>query len=173
MFYFTLPLIFTHSSLLTPGELLSICVALFFILYISSPDPVHTSTPIKQYHSAFLNYLFSAWCGTQSLWWVFWPFFILLNSCLFLVDYLAKSGAFTVSSWDAIHFFILVIPIIWWCISIWHCSSNTRSRFWSTSARLITFAIALEYLLKIVIRIEYPRVFFNCQELFLDYGGCF
>ncbi len=171
MFYFTLPIIFNHSKLLKPGELLSIGLALLLILYISSPDP----DPIEQNHSVnttFYQYLFSAWSGNLSLWLVFWPFFILLNCCLSLVDYLAISGAFTVSSWDTWHL-MLFTPILGWCIAIWRSSGNTRLRFWSASARLMTFAILLEYFLKTIIRIQYPRIFFNCQELFLDYGGCF
>lgn len=171
MFYFSLPIIFTHSSLLTLGELLSASLALFFILYISSPTP----EKIKRDHygsSSFRKYLFSAWCGDLSLWWVFWPFFIFLNCSLLLVDHQAISGAFTVSSWDTVHL-ILVTPIIWWCIAIWRSSGNTSLRFWSALARLMIFSVVLEYLLKVIIRIHYPRIFFNCQELFLDYGGCF
>lgn len=171
MFYFTLPIIFTHSSLLTLGELLSASLALFVILYISSPAP-ELITHHHKWSSNFRQYLLSAWSGELSLWRVFWPFFILLNSSLLLVDHQAISAAFTVSSWDTIHL-ILVTPIIWWCIAIWRSSGNTRSRFWSALARLMIFSVVLEYLLKIIIRIHYPRIFFNCQELFLDYGGCF
>ena len=171
MFYFTLPIIFDHSELLTPGELLSIGFALLLILYISTPDP----DPVEQNHSintTFYQYLFFAWSGNLSLWMVFWPFFILLNSCLLLVDYLAISGTFTVSSWDTSHL-MLFTPILGWCIAVWRSSGNTRLRFWGASARLMTFGIFLEFLFKTIIRIQYPRIFFNCQELLLDYGRCF
>lgn len=169
MFYFTLPIIFTHSSLLTPGELLSISFALLLILYISSPEPIKLNHSVN--HTVY-QYLFSAWTGNLSLWLVFWPFFILLNSSLLLADYLAISGTLTVSSWDTVHL-MLFTPILGWCIAIWRCSGSTRLRFWSAFARLMTVAIMLEYFLKTIIRIKYPRIFFNCQELFLDYGGCF
>jgi len=171
MFYYSLPIIFKHTSLLTINELLAISVSLFFILFISSPQP----NPISETNSpstSFYHHLYSAWCGNQSLWKVFWPFFILLNFSLVLIDYYAKSGILTVSSWDTLHF-VLIIPIAWWGISIWRNSSRTSSRLWIALARLISIGIVFEYIIKIYIRIDLPRVFFNCQELMLDYGGCF
>ncbi len=170
MFYFTLPIITSQSSLLSYGDLLAISAAILLILYISAPDPEPFTDFPK--HKTFRDYLFAAWCGYLPLWKIFWPFFILLNGTLIYIDYLAKTGTLTVSSWDVAHF-VLINPIIWWVVSIWRASFNTRSKFWAASARLATLAIVLEYMLKLFIRMQYPRIFFNCQELMLDYGNCF
>jgi len=34
-------------------------------------------------------------------------------------------------------------------------------------------AVFFEYGLKLIIRQDYPRVFFECQEIALDYASCF
>lgn len=170
MLYFSLPIITSQSSLLTYGGLVAISTGLLLILYISAPNPEPQIDLPKT--SSFYDYLLGAWCGDLPLWKIFWPFFILLNGTLFYIDNLGKTGVLTVSSWDVAHF-MLICPIIWWCVSIWRASANTRSKFWAASSRLVTLGIALEYVLKLIIRINYPRIFFDCQELFLDYGHCF
>lgn len=141
--------------------------AIFIALFITSPLPekILPSSP-KQ------NYLFAAWTGQASLNPVFWPFFVLLNTCLYSIDTLAKTGNFTVSSWDEVHF-TLLFPIIWWTVSIWRCSANSPGRLWSALFRLMTVSVFFEYGLKLLIRIDYPRLFFNCSEAALDYGSCF
>jgi hypothetical protein len=118
------------------------------------------------------NYLFSAWTGALSLRSVFWPFFLLLNGMLYSLDSLVKAGHLTVSSWDDLHF-VLQFPIIWWTIGIWRCSVNTGLRLWAAGARMMTICVVLEYALKLYIRVEYPRLFFNCEEVLLDFGSCF
>jgi hypothetical protein len=37
----------------------------------------------------------------------------------------------------------------------------------------MTFAVFFEYALKLVIRDDYPRIFFACQDIMLDYASCF
>jgi hypothetical protein len=167
MFIYSLPLFFAHIGLASPVELLIIFIALFIVLFISSPPSVESSQ--KQ---TFDNYLFAAWNGSVALKWVFWPFFLILNGCLYTADTLAKAGMFTVSSWDDVHL-MLLLPIIWWTTAVWRCSANADSRIWTSCARLLTFGIFFEFGLKLLIRIDYPRVFFGCEELLLDYGSCF
>jgi hypothetical protein len=167
MFIYSLPLFFNHIRLASSLEMLIILMALFMVLFISSPfceDNVQ-----KQ---VFDNYLFAAWSGNFSLKWVFWPFFLVLNTCLYAADTLAKEGMFTVSSWDDVHL-MLLLPIAWWITAVWRCSANTQLRLWATCARLLTLGVFFEYGLKLLIRIDYPRIFFGCEELLLDYGSCF
>jgi len=85
---------------------------------------------------------------------------------------LARKGEFTVSSWDAMHL-ILFTPIIFWTIAVWRNALNTSIRSWAVLARFMTLAVFFEYGLKLVIRIDYPRIFFQCQEAVLDYSACF
>ena len=118
------------------------------------------------------TYLFSAWSGRVPLLWAFWPFFLILNAFLYMADILAKTAVITVSSWDEIHF-VLILPICWWIISVWRCGKNTQTRTWGACARLMIFAVLFDYALKLLIRIDYPRLFFACEELLLDYGSCF
>jgi len=167
MFIYSLPLFFTHIGLASPVELLIIFVAIFIVLFISSPLCVENSQ--KQ---SFDNYLFAAWKGNIALRWVFWPFFLILNVCLYAADTLAKAWIFTVSSWDDVYG-MLLLPIIWWTTAVWRCSANTHLRVWSAYARLLTLSVFFEYGLKLLILIDYPRIFFGCEELLLDYGNCF
>lgn len=139
----------------------------FIVLYFSAPQP-EKSWQTQPYENFFL----ASWLGGVALHWAFWPFFLFLNVSLLLTDQLAKTNVITVSSWDEIHFGLL-LPIFWWTVSIWRCSRNIGTRIWAALARLITLTIFIEYGLKILIRIDYPRVFFNCEELLLDYGSCF
>ncbi|UOA10889.1 hypothetical protein KKZ03_17720 [Methylobacter sp. S3L5C] len=166
MFYYSLPLFFTHIGSASPLELLIIFFGLFVVLFISSP-PVS-----EDFQEQAKGYLFSAWTGRVTLGWVFWPFFLILNSSLYVADTLAKNGMLTVSSWDDVHL-MLLLPIVWWIVAIWRCSVNTHLRVWMACARLLTFAVFFEYGLKLLIRIDYPRIFFGCEELLLDYGSCF
>lgn len=167
MFIYSLPLFFNSIGFASPLELLIITLALLIIFVISAPQPLEKYQLDKKGH-----YFFSAWTGTSTLKWVFWPFFIVLNGGLYVADTLAKSGLLTVSSWDDVHFMFL-LPIIWWLVAVWRCSAQVDLKIWAGGARLLTFAVLCEYALKLVIRIDYPRLFFNCEELLLDYGSCF
>lgn len=167
MFIYSLSILFNYINLINPAEALFIMAGLWAVMGISAPAP---NGGFRQL--TFENYLFSCWAGKQALAAVFWPFFLLLNAALFGVDWLAKSRLWTVSSWDDMHF-VLLLPIIWWTVSIWRCSAHTGFRLYSAGARLITLGVFMEYALKLYIRIDYPRLFFNCEELLLDYGSCF
>ena len=146
--------------------MLIIC-ALLILLYYSAPTP---EQGWKQ--QPFESFLLASWLGGISLNWVFWPYFFFINASLFLTDWLAKTGKITVSSWDEIHFGLL-LTVLWWTTSIWRCSSNTDAKVWTALARFTTVAVFVEYGLKLLIRIDYPRIFFNCEDILLDYGSCF
>jgi hypothetical protein len=167
MFFYSLPILFNDIQLVSPIECLFMAVALFVALYISAPSPEKTWQ-----QQPFDSFLLTSWLGGVSLYWVFWTFFIFLNASLFTADVMAKTGVITVSSWDEIHF-ILMLAIAWWTTSVWRCSGNTQARIWSALARFATLAVFIEYGLKMLIRIDYPRIFFNCEDILLDYGSCF
>ena len=172
MFIYTLPIIFANTDLVSPAELLLILVALYGVLHLSSPwpDKGWVDQPFSDY--SLYRYLFDSWNGQVTLWRVFWPFFLILNGCLVTADSLAKAPIITVSSWDDVHFMLLA-PILWWTVAIWRCSENTQFRAWGASGRLMTLAVFSEFALRLLIRRDYPRLFFNCQELLLDYASCF
>lgn len=167
MFVYSLPLFFSDIGLASPLELLIIALALFGVLLISAPSYIEA---LPQQDTT--KYLLAAWLGNWSLLWVFLPFFILLNTCLYLADTLAKLGFLTVSSWDDVHL-MLLLPVVWWVVAIWRCSANTQFKLLAALARLATFLVFFEYGLKLLLRIDYPRLFFGCEELLLDYGSCF
>jgi len=174
MFIYSLPILFAYMQFGTLVEYLITIIFLLLLLYIATPYSLFFKEAEWGAVSelSFYQYLFDSWNGQIKLWLVFWPFFILLNIVLFVVDDLAKAGEFTVSSWDAAHF-MLFTPIIFWVISVWRNSLNTCSRYWAVLARFMTLAVFFEYGLKWVIRQDYPRVFFECQEIALDYAACF
>jgi len=172
MFIYSLPLFFTHIQLSTPLELLLIIFFIFVISYLIAPLPNKDEECVSLKGLSLHQYLTFAWVGHLKLWVVFWPFFILLNISLFITDTLAIQGNFTVSSWDEIHF-ILLTPILFWTLSIWRNSANTHSRVGAAAARLSVLTVFFEYALKLVIRDDYPRIFFSCQDIILDYAACF
>jgi hypothetical protein len=167
MFFYSLPIFFNDINIVSPTECLLMALALLVVLHISAPIPEPNSQP-----QAYDSFLLAAWLGGASLFWVFWPYFLFLNISLLAADLLAKSGKITVSSWDEIHL-VLLITFVWWATSIWRCSSNTTGRHWAALARFASFAVPVEYAIKLLIRIDYPRIFFNCEEILLDYGSCF
>ena len=167
MFFYSLPILFNEIGIVSPVECLFMLGAIFAVLYFSAP-PVE----LNWRQEPFESFLLTSWLGGVSLFWVFWPYFILLNASLVVADLLAKTGKITVSTWDEIHF-VMLLTVCWWAVSIWRCSSNTTARVWAALARLLIVAVAIEYALKLLIRIDYPRIFFNCEDILLDYGSCF
>jgi hypothetical protein len=169
MFFYSLPILFRDIQTVSPAEIFLISLSVIFVLSITVPVPVAIKDN-PQISNA--SYLLTAWLGGGSLHSVFWPFFLFLNASLLITDMLAKAGNITISSWDDIHF-VLILPAIWWSVSIWRCSANSNNRIWPALARFVTLAVFAEYILKLLIRIDYPRIFFNCEEILLDYGSCF
>ncbi len=172
MFIYSLPILFAQMEVGTPIELIVIALVILGVLFIATPLLIADKESNVQTSHTFYNYLLNAWTGQSKLWLVFWPFFLILNLSLYAVDNLAKSGSFTVSSWDEVHL-IFAIPVIFWTLSVWRNSINTDFRLWAALARLMTLAVFFEYGLKLKIRIDYPRIFFSCQDIILDYGSCF
>lgn len=167
MFFYTLPLFFSVTSFAAPIEMLAATAVLFGILWFGAPA---VESPFPTYK--LQSYPFSAWLGQVPLSAAFWPFFLFLNAALFGFDSLAKSGNFTVSSWDEAHF-TLLFPIIWWVSSVWRCSPYSHSRILTAGYRLLTLCVFLEYALKLYLRFNHARLFFECSEAMLDYGSCF
>ncbi len=175
MFIFSLPLLFQHMQLGSPLELAGIALFLFGLLLLSAPgfQPLieQEANRSSQQSNAY-HILIRAWTGNLKLWHVFWPFFIALNCSLFAVDLLAKQSQLSVSSWDEIHF-ILLTPVIFWSLAVWKNSIHCQYKLAIAAARLSCLAVFFEYGLKLYIRIDYPRLFFACHELMLNYKGCF
>jgi hypothetical protein len=167
MFFYSLPILFNDIQLVSPVECLLMTGAIFAVIYFTAPPPDQ-----NWQHQPFDSFLLTSWLGGVSLYWVFWPFFLFLNASLLTADILAKSGIITVSSWDEIHLIVL-LTVAWWMVSVWRCSGNTQARIWSSLARLATISVMVEFSLKLLIRIDYPRIFFNCEDILLDYGSCF
>ncbi|MFW5443707.1 MAG: hypothetical protein ACKE51_05295 [Methylococcaceae bacterium] len=174
MYVYSLPILFAYIDWGSPLEFLGVIFFLLIVLFISTPfnslfheiewGAISDLTPYK--------YLFDSWNGQVKLWLVFWPFYIFLNLALYGTDSWAKAGNFTVSSWDEVHF-ILLTPVVFWTIVVWRNSVNTCSRNWAVGARFMTLTVFFEYGLKLVIRRDYPRIFFECHNAILDYAACF
>ena len=174
MLIYSLPIFLAYIQLGTIQEYAVILIFVLLLLTIVTPFNSFY-TEIKWGKVADLSgyqYLFDAWNSQIKLWLVFWPFFILINASLYFTDHLARSGNFTVSSWDEIHL-ILLMPSIFWIITVWRNSVNTRFRISAIGARFVTLSLVFDYLLKLIIRIDYPRLFFQCDEAMLDYASCF
>ena len=174
MFIYSLPIFFSYIQFGTVQEYMITIIFLLILLMIATPfDSLYKEIKWGAISDLTLyQYLFDAWNSQIKLWLVFWPFFILLNISLYITDTLARSGSFTVSSWDEIHL-MLLMPTIFWVVSTWKNALNTSSRYWAIGARFMTLSVFFEYVLKLVIRIDYPRIFFQCQEALLDYAACF
>jgi hypothetical protein len=174
MFIYSVPILLDHIQLGTIREYMVIILFLFLLLTIvTASNPFYKEIQWGKISDLTMyQYLFDAWNGQVKLWLVFWPFFIIANVILYVTDNLAMMGKFTVSSWDDVHL-MLVIPIFFWLIAVWRNSLNTRFRYGAVAARFATLSVFFEYGLKLVIRMDYPRIFFQCHEAMLDYASCF
>lgn len=171
MFIYSLPLFFSYADFGSPLELLIIFATLFVVLFLSAPL-MDVELEDKPFNYPLYQYCLYAWTARLALWRVFWPFFICLNLGLFGADYAVRAGIFTVSSWDDVHFMLFVFGIFW-TIGVWRNSINCLSRTWMAYARLMTLAMFLEFAIKLFMRMEYPRILFNCTDRVLDYLVCF
>jgi hypothetical protein len=169
MFINTLPIIFTYTSLFSIFEACIFFTAIFFLVYVYTPD-VNKNWTVKPSNS-FYNFLHSAWDGNTSLWIAFWPFFLLVNIILFYIDYRIMNLTYTITSWKTAHG-MMFLPIIWWTTSVWRCSRNSGYKIYSSAARTITIYLFLEFFLRFIISYLYPSTFFDCRLLILAHGDC-
>lgn len=174
MFVYTLSFLFVHSSLLSPVEFLIIIIILYAFLYFTAPYPNKTITapPTATGKPSFILHIQAAFNGEMALWLVFWPYFLITNIILIIADSMAVTSSISVSSWDDILLMAVSSSLIW-TIAIWRCSWQTNSRIWAALARLLTLCAFFDYCMRILIRVDYPRAFFNCEEAILNYSSCF
>lgn len=171
MLVHTLNFLFININLLSPVEFFGIIFFLYFLLYFSTPQLEHGWQRHVPRQSVVLI-IQDAWFGEMALWRAFWPYFLILNISLFAVDSLAKSAMLSVSSWDNV-LVMAVSSFILWCVAVWRCTANTGSRVWGAFARLATLCAFFDLALRILVRVEYPSEFFNCQDALLSYTNCF
>lgn len=171
MFSHSLSLFFVHLNMGSFLELSIIFATLWGVLYISAPF-VDGIIEDKKFNYPLYYYCLYAWTAKLALWRVFWPFFIVLNIGIYAADYAMNIGAFTVSSWDDIHFMLFVFGCFW-TVVVWRNSINCLSQVWMASARLMTLAMFFEFGVKIVMRVYYPQILFDCTDRALDYLVCF
>jgi hypothetical protein len=167
MFFYSLPLFFEHINFFSSVELTIFASSLIVILFIHAYFTTKNKATLTNN-----NYLYACWLGNMDLKWAFWPFFLVLNITIYTADTLVKTGVFTVSMWDDIHFVFFLFSI-WWFIAIWRCANNTDYLLFTVLARFLALSVFFEYFLKVVIRFNYARLFLECEELLLDYGSCF
>ncbi|SMG66651.1 conserved hypothetical protein, membrane [methanotrophic bacterial endosymbiont of Bathymodiolus sp.] len=171
MFINTLAAFFVFTSLISPIEAAVILLLTVYTIYILTPaQALNQEVPLSLKGINIYMYLQSAWLGRLSLLAVFSPFFIILNGALFYADYRSDVGTYTIASWLTM-LVILALPLFWWTISVWRCSSHA-SRIWATMARFLTVAVYYEYSLRLLIGYYYPQIWFNCQQLIIEYGDC-
>ena len=169
MFIETFPIIFTYTHLFSLIEAVIFLAAIFFLVYFYTPE-VNKNWASKRANGLY-NFLHSSWQGNLALWPVFWPFFLLVNAILYYIDYRVMNVTYTIASWKTVHG-MLLLPIVWWTVSVWRCSANTRYKIWSSGARTITLYLFLEYILRFIISTQYPNTFFDCRLLIMEYGDC-
>ena len=185
MFVLTLPIIFEYTSLLSPVALLVIFITMLGIFYISAPFPDMDAVTESHEHlsassdsdeaDAFqqkMPFLYKAWYGFIPLWQVFWPYFILVNIILYASDRAVRETVLSVPTWDNI-LLICIVTGLWWCIGVWRMSAHCHLRLYSALARVMTLALFSDFILRIFIRIKYPRIFFDCEGMLFDYSSCF
>lgn len=175
MFVYTLSFLFVHTSLISPIEFLVIIIILYAFLYFTAPysDEHLTTLPTTATgKSSLLMRLQAAFYGEMALWLVFWPYFLILNLILITADSMAVMSSISVSSWDDILLMAFSSSLLW-TVAIWRCSWQTTSRIWAALARLMTVCAFFDYCLRVLIRIDFPKAFFNCEDALLNYSSCF
>ncbi|GAW86567.1 conserved hypothetical protein [Bathymodiolus platifrons methanotrophic gill symbiont] len=169
----TLSALFAYTTFISPIETAIILLITAYIIYILTPErqiEADEASEISNADTSIYLYIQSAWLGRASLIRAFLPFFIIFNSALFYADYRSDNGTYTIASWLTI-LVILALPVLWWIISVWRCSCHD-SRIWASTARFVTVAVFYEYVLRVIIAYVYPQIWFNCQQLIIEYGDC-
>lgn len=172
MLIYTLYFILTGTDLISPLELLALLSGLYIMLYLTAPVPGQRPEVDLPENPGLRDIMLYAWHGQLELKRAFWSFFIILNIALLIDDFLVTHGLFSVSSWQDV-LIMLACASILWIVSVWRCSALTESRIWSAFARFATLGAVADFALRIFIWAEYPREFFQCQEVLLDYSSCF
>ncbi|PPC89509.1 MAG: hypothetical protein CTY34_11210 [Methylobacter sp.] len=170
MFLTSLPIIFTFTRLFNPIEFGIFLLAILAWVTYSSPAPYPQFNPPPG--GSFYTLLNNLWLGQAKLWQAFWPFFLLINAAFIYIDYRTANNTYTIASWTTVHG-MLFLPTVWWVISVWRCSSHTRRRWWAVAARTLVLYLVFDFLLRLLIRFEYPNLLFDCRLLTIEYGDCF
>ena len=171
MFINTLAAFFIFTSFISPIEAGVILIITAYTIYLLTQAQATDNLVTQRLKDInFYTYLQSAWLGRLSLLSAFLPFFIILNGALFYADYRSDSGTYTIASWLTI-LVILALPLFWWTVSVWRCSCHAN-RLWASVARFFTVAVYYEYILRLLIGYYYPQIWFNCQQLIIEYGDC-
>lgn len=170
MFITSLPILFTFTNLLSPLEFSIFLIAIFFAVYLTTP--VSGQAYSKLPGGGLYDYLLNAWLGRMPLRWTFWPFFLLVNGVFYYIDHRIEVETYTINSWKTVHL-MLFLPVVWWVLSVWRCSSNTRSKVLSSAARSLTLYLAFDFVMRIILSIQYPNTLFPCRLLLIEYGDCY
>ncbi|RLA25597.1 MAG: hypothetical protein DRQ62_02065 [Gammaproteobacteria bacterium] len=170
----SLSALFAYTNLINYIEASIILLITLSIVYMLTADKLadgeHDRLIIGSDNTNIYMYIQSTWLGRQSLLRAFLPFFIILNCALWYADYRSYNGSYTIASWLTI-LVILALPVLWWTISVWRCSVHA-SRFWASIARFFTIAVYYEFFLRLIIGYYYPQIWFNCQQLIIEFGDC-
>ena len=172
MLFYTLSALFAFTTLINPIEATAILLVTAYIIYLltlAQPYADKLATT-KNTEVDIYSYLQNTWLGRQSLLLAFWPFFILINASFLYADYRSEGGSYTIASWLTL-LVIFTLPVIWWSISVWRCSLNA-SRLWAIAARFCVVLVYYEYILRAIIAYNYPQIWFNCQQLIIEFGDC-
>lgn len=169
MFFYTVPYLTHYSTLIPVVQLIALVVAVLLLIAISVPSPADR-LPSRIVFG--WDFPYTLWYRDVRLSQVFWPCWLVLNGLVFLVDMLAKAGIASVLVWDITQLLTLV-GLYWWGVAVWRASPNTRRQSWAFLARLVVVLSLLEIVHRVFIRIKFPRDFFGCDELFLNFTSCF
>lgn len=169
MFLTILPLLFTYTDFISQSQAMIVGIMLWLLvdsLTARPPEVFEFRTP-----SSLYLFLHATWLGQARLSQAFWPFFVILNASLFYIDYRIEQDTYTVASWQTVHM-MLAMPLIYWMVSVWRCSDKCTRKIWAVSARVMTFLAIAEFYLRWVVVENFPRIFFTCREIIIQWGDC-
>lgn len=169
MFVTSLPLLFTFTTLINPLELGLLFAAVFALLIPATPKP--GTNYLLANGNTLYNHLYGAWTGKVMLWSSFWPFFILANVVFYYIDYRIGNVSYTINSWKTVHM-MMFLPSVWWTVSVWRCSTHTQYKLFACAARAATVYFYFDFVLRLVLSVQYPETLFDCRLLVIEYGDC-
>lgn len=165
----TLTLLFAFTSFISWYEVVIAAAALLALVHILTPA-VYEAYEYRQSSSVYY-FLQWSWLGYMRLQDAFWPFFVLYNGVLLVIDYRVEQGSFTAASWVAMHI-ILALPLVYWIVATWRCSGKCSARLWAVLARWCNSLVLFDLVLRWVIYQHFPYILFNCQQLIMQWGDC-